>query len=123
MSTARKRRRAEGVSEGDDGGGDNGMEAISLATGGGDVRAASSEARDGGAAATGGSDAGDDGVDNGNGGDDGDEAGNGSVAMAGGGDAGDDVTSVVAAPKKKGRARGGKKAQLGRKAYKSAMQE
>ena len=69
------------------------------------------------------SDAGDDGVDNGNGGDDGDEAGNGSVAMAGGGDAGDDVTSVVAAPKKKGRARGGKKAQLGRKAYKSAMQE
>ena len=88
-----------------------------------------------------GSGAGDDG-DNGNGGDGGGEARNGSVATAGGGDAGDDggdggdggsggsggangddVTSAVAAPKKKGRARGGKKARLGRNAYKSAMQE
>ena len=72
---------------------------------------------------TGGGDAGDGGGDAGDGGgDDGEERGD-NVAMAGGGDAGDDVTSVVAAPKKKGRARGGKKAQLGRKAYKSAMQE
>ena len=135
-------KRAEGESEEDDGGGDNDMEAIGLATGGGGVRAASGEAKDGGAAATGGSDAGDDGDDNGNGGGDGGEARNGRVTMAGGGDAGDDggdggdggsggsggangddVTSAVAAPKKKGRARGGKKARLGRNAYKSAMQE
>ena len=142
VRTARKRRRAEGESEADDGGGDNDMEASGLATGDGGVRAASGEARDGGAAATGGSDAGDDGDDNGNGGGDGGEARNGSLTMAGGGDAGDDggdggdggsggsggangddVTSAVAAPKKKGRARGGKKARLGRNAYKSAMQE
>ena len=90
VSTARKRRRAEGESEEDDGRGDNGMGAIGLATNSGGVRATSSEARDGGAAATGGNYAGDHGGDDGNGGDDGGEAINGSVAMAGGGDAGDD---------------------------------
>ena len=46
------------------------------------------------------------------------EASGGSVATTGEGEAsGDDVTSAVAAPKKKGRARGGKKARLGRNAY------
>ena len=90
VSTARKRRRAEGESEEDDGRGDNGMGAIGLATNSGGVRATSSEARDGGAAATGGNYAGDHDGDDGNGGDDGGEAINGSVAMAGGGDAGDD---------------------------------
>ena len=43
-STALKRRRVEGESEEADGGGDNGMEAIDLATGGGGVRAASGAA-------------------------------------------------------------------------------
>jgi len=122
VRTARKRRAAEGESEEDDV--RSGMEAIGLATGGGGVRAASGEARDGGAAATDGSDA----VTtvmttNGNGRwrrpTDGGEAKNSSVAMAGGGDAGDDggdggdggsggsggangddVTSAVAAPRK-----------------------
>ena len=74
VSTARKRHRAEGESKEDDGEGGKDMEAIGLATGGGGVRAASGETRDGGAAATGSRDAGDGGVDNDNGDGDGGEA-------------------------------------------------
>ena len=54
--------------------------------------------------------------------DGGGDGGDGGSGGSGGAN-GDDVTSAVAAPKEKGKNKHGKKARLGRNAYKDAMQE
>ena len=135
VASARKRRRGEGEGEGEGGSeeGDDDEVAADLTTGGDDsVRATCDEARgDGGKAVTSGGDAGDDDGDDDGGDGDGGEARGGDAAMeargdddgdggdggggVGGGRNGDDVASVVAAPEKKGKKKGGKRARLGQR--------